>query len=119
ARVEEVVPAPPRRRIDAPDELREELAEKVGQEDAERMGLARDEAARGAVGSVAELFDHAADPAPRRLPDGPLSIDDAGDGRDGDPRFAGDFLDRAHGRRPRPPRLPGLRNGRGPLLLRS
>ena len=108
---EEVVPAPPRRDVDAADELGKELAEEVRQENAEGMGLAGDETARGAVGSVAELLDGAPDAQARLFADGSLFIHDAGDGGDRHARFPRDLPDRDGRSRPRRPGPPGCRIG--------
>ena len=83
ARDEQVIAGLPDGAVDPANQLRKELAVNVGQQHAERVGAARDEAAGGTVGGVAERFDRGLDPRARLLEDRALAVEDAGDGGDG------------------------------------
>ncbi len=75
---QDVIPPPPCRGVDAADQLGEELAVDVRQEDAQRVGLVGREAAGRAVRDVAEALHHLPDAEPGLLADRPLVVENAG-----------------------------------------
>src|SRR5205085_8877086 len=76
--------------VDSTDDLGEELAVDVGQDDADRAGPAGDQAARGSVRRVPHLLDGATDALARLRADRALLVEHARDRGRGDAREARD-----------------------------
>ena len=86
-----------RRVVHAANHLGEKLAVQIGEKHADRFGLARDQAARDAVGRVTQPRRDLANPLPRLLTDGSAFVEHAGHGRHRHARFSSDVFYRCHG----------------------
>ena len=80
--------------VDAAQQLREELAVEIGEDDTERGGLAALECAGGAIGGKVEFTRDVEDACARVVADGGARIEDSGDGGDGDVGQPRNILDR-------------------------
>ena len=93
---DEVVAAAPGGDVDAANDLREELAVEIGEEDANRGRLAGDEASRSAVGDVAKCVGDIADAASGFFCHRPPAVEHPRDRCDGNAGFSGYIPDRNH-----------------------
>jgi hypothetical protein len=91
----------PRLHLDAVDDVGEERVVEVGEDDAEQVGAAADEAPRGGVGPVAERRRGVEHEAPLRLAHGAGAAEDERDQRLRHARAGGDVDDGRAGRRGR------------------
>ena len=108
-----VHPLAPCRQIDPPDDLGEELAVQIGQQDADRVRAVRDQAARGSVRPEAQLLGHGAHAPARVLADALAVIENARHGGHRDSGFTRHILDGRHRRGLR--RVPASDPGRVPV----
>ena len=97
-REDDVVPRAPGHVLGAVDDQREERVRDVGDDQADRAGLASDQTLGESVRDVAELGDRLLDPAPRLGADARARVDDARHRHRRDPRQPRDVLNRdSHG----------------------
>src|SRR5688500_4402762 len=82
--------------VHSSDHFREEFSIEIRQEDSERVRLARDETARATMGDVPEASGNFPDAVLRLGADWSASVENAGDGGNGDVCFTGYVLDRDH-----------------------
>ena len=92
---EQVIPVALGRLVCAADNFREELAEEIGEEEANDLSALAAQTAAYRVWHIAELFRRGLDPGAGLLLDRSRLIEDAGNRRGRNPRQPGDLFDRS------------------------